>query len=261
MKVILMGLLLAVLASPLTVLADADENTSNIEYIDSASYDDDTVFPLTFQTTARLNLRPAPSTDNARIKLVEQGVRVQVYSFGCGEWFAVEVNGRAGFMHSDHLREASAPVVNTALSVAPSATVVSDGAVELLSWSYVRSIFPKHTAITVTDVRTGLVYQVTAFSLGNHADVETVTAADTAIFHSTYNYRWNWAPRPIIVQIGDRRIAASINGMPHGGGVVSGNNMNGHVCIHFYGSRTHNGNRNHERDHQRAVMEAFNAFN
>jgi hypothetical protein len=45
--------------------------------------------------------------------------------------------------------------------------------------------------------------------------------------------------------------------MPHGGGVNEENNMDGQICIHFPGSKTHNGNRSHERDHQSCVQEAF----
>jgi len=46
--------------------------------------------------------------------------------------------------------------------------------------------------------------------------------------------------------------------MPHGGTPSSSNNMSGHLCIHFQGSRTHNGSVGHERDHQRSVTEAYN---
>jgi hypothetical protein len=47
--------------------------------------------------------------------------------------------------------------------------------------------------------------------------------------------------------------------MPHAGSTISGNGMNGHLCLHFYGSRTHNGNANYTRAMQEAVMEAFQA--
>ena len=112
----------------------------------------------------------------------------------------------------------------------------------------------------IRDVRTGINYRVASFSHGNHADVRPVNADDTAAILLTFGGRWSWDTRPILVHIGDRVIAASINGMPHGGdGTNHGNNMNGHLCIHFYGSRTHNGNRIHEEDHQRSVQEAFNS--
>jgi len=50
-----------------------------------------------------------------------------------------------------------------------------------------------------------------------------------------------------------------MSGMPHGGFNSLNNGLTGHFCLHFYGSRTHNGNRSHERDHQNRVQEAFRA--
>jgi len=131
----------------------------------------------------------------------------------------------------------------------------------LLDWSYVRNILPQHTPVRVTDVRTGAVYYIISFSHGNHADVITATAEDTAIFHRTFGGRWSWDTRPVWVHINGRKVAASINGMPHAGTPSRTNNMNGHVCIHFRGSRTHSGSRFHERDHQNSVMEAYRSNN
>ena len=130
---------------------------------------------------------------------------------------------------------------------------------KLLEWSYVRTILPRNTPVMITDVRTGITYWVNSFSHGSHADVFPVSPEDTAIIHSTFNNRWTWNTRPIWVHIDGRKIAASINGMPHGGGVNRDNNMNGHLCIHFRGSRTHSGSAAHERDHQNSVTEAYRA--
>jgi len=130
---------------------------------------------------------------------------------------------------------------------------------DLLEWSHVRNILPRNTPVMITDVRTGTTYWINSFSHGNHADVFPVSPEDTAALHSTFGGRWTWDTRPIWVHVGERKIAASINGMPHGGGGNRGNNMNGHVCIHFRGSRTHNGSLGHERDHQRSVTEAYRA--
>ena len=201
----------------------------------------------TYITTAPLNLRPSPSTSGTRIILVQAGRRVEVVDFRDGEWFFVDVNGQRGYMYARYLRELPAPGQHAAQA----------GSVELIQWSEARNIIPKNTPLTIIDVRTQSSFQVISFSHGSHADVFAVTAEDTAIIHSLFG-RWQWTTRPILVLVGDRTFAASINGMPHGGGARNGNNMNGHLCIHFQGSRTHNGSVNHERDHQRSVMEAFN---
>jgi len=202
--------------------------------------------PVPFLTTANLRLRAEPSLNAEVIRTVQQGSTIRVVDFRDGNWYRVEFNGSSGYMYAGHL-------FDTRNGTPPPAS----NSVELLPWSYVRTILRTGVPIQITDVRTGSTYWVSSFSNGNHADVETATAADTAAMLRTFNGTWSWATRPVLVHIGNRTIAAAIHGMPHGGGVISGNNMNGHVCIHFYGSRTHNGNRNFERDMQNAVQEAF----
>jgi len=197
----------------------------------------------TFITTAHVNLRPSPSTDGERIVLINAGRTVEVIDFRDGVWFAVAYGNWQGYVYAEFLRELSS-------SGTP-------GQVEKIEWSSMRNILPQNTPFTVIDVRTGLSYQMISFSHGNHADVFPATTADTEIFRQTFGGRWDWQPRPVVVIAGGRTVAASINGMPHGG-TGNRNNMNGHVCLHFFGSRTHNGNRSHERDHQNAVVEAFN---
>jgi len=109
----------------------------------------------------------------------------------------------------------------------------------------------------VLDVRTGLSFNLQSFSKSGHADVEPLTAADTATILSTRGGVWSWAARPVWVTIGDRTIAAALNGMPHAGSTISGNNMNGHLCLHFGGTVTNN--KSYQQDLRNAVQEAFNA--
>ena len=206
--------------------------------------------PMVFRTTVNLNLRQAPSTTSERITTVNRGSLVYVTDLRDGEWFAVLVGSQTGYMYSGFLEEViDIDVILTAVN----------GVVERLHWRYARQLTTIGTVLTIVDVRTGITWQMASFSNGNHSDVETLTAADTAAMLRAWGGRWCWTPRPVHVIIGDRVLAASLNGMPHAGSTRRYNNMNGHVCLHFYGSRTHNGNRNHERDHQNAVNEAFNA--
>jgi len=131
------------------------------------------------------------------------------------------------------------------------------GNVELLTWAQARRLIQNGVTMRVVDVRTGLAFNIKAFSTGGHADVEPVTQADTDIIFRTRDSRWSWAARPVWVTIGGRTIAASINGMPHAGSTISGNGMDGHLCLHFWGTITNN--KSYERDLNNAVMEAFNA--
>ena len=126
--------------------------------------------------------------------------------------------------------------------------------VEMLHWSTVRSLFPRGSTITVTDVDTGKSFKVYRMGGTNHADVEPLTAKDTAIMRSIYG-SWSWTRRAIVADCGGRKIAASMNGMPHGQQTIYNNNFNGQFCIHFLGSKTHGSGRV-DPDHQAAVRKA-----
>ncbi|NPV52138.1 MAG: LysM peptidoglycan-binding domain-containing protein [Firmicutes bacterium] len=124
------------------------------------------------------------------------------------------------------------------------------GGVELLPWSIARTIYT--STATVIDVRTGLSFRVRRRGGYNHADSEPLTTQDTAIMKRIYGGKWSWERRPIILEVRGRRLAASMNGMPHGGDVINGNDFDGHFCIHFLGSKTHGSSRV-DPQHQAAI--------
>ena len=111
---------------------------------------------------------------------------------------------------------------------------------EYLSWPEVNVLFPRYAKADVIDVDTGLTFRVQRRGGSRHADVQPLTAADTAIMKQAYGGKWSWKRRAAIVQLDDgRRIAASMAGMPHGQGAIEGNNFNGHFCLHFKDSQIH----------------------
>lgn len=117
-------------------------------------------------------------------------------------------------------------------------------------------LFRDGATATVTDVKTGVTFRVKRCGGYNHADVEPLTAADTWKIYSLYGEEWSWSRRSIWVTLSDgTTLAASMNGMPHGGSSIEENNFDGHFCIHFLNSRTH-GTDNVDPDHQNAVDEA-----
>lgn len=126
--------------------------------------------------------------------------------------------------------------------------------VELLPWSEAQRVYSNFTVATVTDVRTGLTFQVRRYYGHHHADSEPLTAADTRVMRQIYG-SGSWQRRPIIVEVDGRRIAASMNGMAHGDGSIEGNDFNGHFCIHFLGSRIHR-TGTFDPEHHMAVLEA-----
>lgn len=126
--------------------------------------------------------------------------------------------------------------------------------VELLAWEEVDEIIPNKSKFTIIDVETGLMFRVQRRAGSRHADVQPLSSEETAIMKKIYNGKWSWNRKAIIVLAGDKMIAASMAGMPHGAGVLK-NDFRGHFCVHFYGSTTHRSNRV-DPAHQLMVLKA-----
>jgi uncharacterized protein YgiM (DUF1202 family) len=199
--------------------------------------------PSFFRTTTGVNFRTAPSTDAGIIRTLNTGTVVEMIEHNQASWSRVSVNGTVGYISSEFLSAGS-------------------GTVEFLEWSAARRIVRNGVPMRVVDVRTGLSFYIQSFSIGGygiggHADVEPITTTDTDTILRSRNGVWAWAPRPVWVTIGDRTIAAALNGMPHGGSTISNNGMNGHLCLHFYGTVTRS--QTYQRDLNNAVREAWYA--
>lgn len=133
-------------------------------------------------------------------------------------------------------------------------------------WTEVIKIFPRGAKAEIIDVKTGKSFNIQRSYGGNHADCETLTKEDTKKMKEIWGGKWSWDRRPVIVVVDDRRIAASMIGMPHAGldakpkevyvkgrsggfgsgtnlDAVKGNGMDGHFCVHFLNSRTHGTNK------------------
>lgn len=130
---------------------------------------------------------------------------------------------------------------------------------EFLSWEEVDKIFHRYANATVVDVDTGLSFRVQRRGGTYHADVQPLTAKDTAIMKVIYNGRWSWRRKAVVLELGGRRIAASMNGMPHGSGAIRGNDFKGHFCIHFRDSKVHQSGKENLA-HQMMVWKAAGRF-
>lgn len=132
---------------------------------------------------------------------------------------------------------------------------------ELITWDEVNLLFPKYAKATIIDLDTGLEFGVQRRGGTYHADVQPLTAEDTAIMKKIYNDEWSWKRKAIILQTDNgARIAASMNGMPHGRGAIKDNNFNGHFCIHFLDSKTH-GSRKIDLAHHIMIWKSANVIN
>lgn len=121
---------------------------------------------------------------------------------------------------------ASAPT----LSSAPSAS-----SVRYANWyTEVKARCRLYPNATVYDFTTGISWQVNMFSLGAHADCEPLTAADTAAMRKAFGGQTTWTPKAVWVVFSDGRVyMASTHDTPHGTQHISGNDFDGHLCIHF----------------------------
>lgn len=116
---------------------------------------------------------------------------------------------------------------------------------------------PRGATFTVKDVSTGKTFTCRRWAGSNHLDAEPYSSSDTATMKAIFGGSWSWARRAVLVKYNGHVYAASMNGMPHGTSTIN-NGFDGHFCIHFYNSRTHETNRVDE-DHQNAVARAMNA--
>lgn len=204
-------------------------------------------------TASALNMRRGAGTEYGVIKTLSYGEKITFYSLNDG-WYLIQAGDDLGYVSQKYvsLTEPEAAPSNPSQN--------SNGDVILADWwtSDIQKVFKVGVIATVTDVDSGLSWQVKRSGGTNHADVQPLTAADTAKMKQAYGGKWSWTRHAIWVTIDGQRYAASMNGMPHGSGSIKDNNFDGHHCIHFLNSRTHTGNRL-DAAHQAAVQKAYRA--
>ncbi|WP_102028906.1 muramidase family protein [Salirhabdus sp. Marseille-P4669] len=105
-------------------------------------------------------------------------------------------------------------------------------------WTEAQYVFPIGSTAKVTDFQTGKSFYVKRTIGANHADVEPVTAKDTAIIKDVFG-GFNWKERAVIVEVNGHKIAGSMTSMPHDVQYIKDNNFNGHTDIHFKNSTRH----------------------
>lgn len=129
-------------------------------------------------------------------------------------------------------------------------------------WTAAQYLIPIGSEFKVMDLTTGKSFMAKRTIGANHADVETLTENDTKIMREIWGGNFSWSSRPAIIEYKDRRVAASVSGMPHAGNedapggaqtswrsgdygagpnydYIKGNEMNGHFDIHFKNSTRH----------------------
>lgn len=141
--------------------------------------------------------------------------------------------------------------------------------VEKIDWftGGIQDMIPRGANFKVYDVKTGIVWWAHRWAGGSHADIETLTAADSARLCEAYGVKKLqdivdqkiWERRPCLITIGTRTFAASLDGMQHNpaGDTISNNGMDGQVCLHFTNSKGHESGAVSE-SHAKAIEYAYN---
>ena len=128
---------------------------------------------------------------------------------------------------------------------------------EMLDWFHGGSkVIPRGATFTVKDVLTGKTFKCKRLYGANHMDTEPLTAEATATLKKIYGGRWSWGRRAVLVMYKGHVYAGSMNGMPHGNCSIKDNDFDGHFCIHFTGSMTHE-SKKVDAAHQNAVKRAL----
>ncbi len=145
-------------------------------------------------------------------------------------------------LSSDSVKTANGTTAVPEVTVAPTATPVptappavsSASSVIYANWyTTIKSVAKQYQYATVYDIATGISWQVHMFSLGAHADVEPLTAMDTAKMLRAFGSE-TWEPRAVWVSFSNgQTYIGSTHSNPHGTQHITDNNFSGHTCIHF----------------------------
>ena len=204
-----------------------------------------------YAKSSNVKIYKYPNTSSDYVKASTSTALTQTAKYD--SWSRVTYNGKVGFVKTSDL---SSTKVSAASTSSP-----SGGKAKEIDWfkGGIQKEFYKGRIATVTDVKTKISWKVKRKGGSNHADVEPLTAADTAAMKKACGSDFlTWHRRAIWVSLNGNKYAASMNCMAHGLSNIKDNNFDGHFCIHFTNSRTH-GSDKVDSAHQSAIKQAAKA--
>ena len=107
--------------------------------------------------------------------------------------------------------------------------------VQLLHWyDDIKPTIKSGQVVLVYEPSTNSSFYLRFYSLGQHADSEPLTAADTATMKAAWGGKFTWTEKPVYIRLPDGRwCIASMHCMPHLSGSIKDNDFDGHLCVHF----------------------------
>lgn len=211
-----------------------------------------------------IRVKPSASSDGQ--KTVKEGEQMTLLDGGTTDWAHVQYGSIKGYVSKDFI---SFRYVDPDKKTTETKTETKTETVTETKTSYktekpdwykdnMSAVIPRQARFQIKDVKTGIVFEARRWAGSDHMDVEPVSAKDTALMKKAYNGSWSWDRRPILILYRGHVYAASMNGMPHEDNTISGNDFDGHFCIHFLNSKTH-GSDKVDSDHQYCVTVAARA--
>ena len=183
-------------------------------------------------------------------------------------WYSVKVDGKTGWIRGDLIRILSKSEAAAYEKKNNSSKTLYEP--EQADWKKdgVNKIFYKGCVATLTDVKTGISFKIKRWSGGLHADVEPLTASDTAKMCKIYGVKTAqeisdknlYQRRSILITVEGHTYAASMYGVPHNypaGDTIANNKFNGQFCVHFVNSQVHK-SKKVDSAHQAAIKYAYN---
>ena len=166
--------------------------------------------------------------------------------FGNQTYRAVKEFQKANALYADGIAgEKTIAALNAAQNAAPQVTTAPSGtnvggvvvSAENVVYEYwystVRNECRKYPYCTLYDPETGISWQVHMFSYGKHAEIEPLTANDTAKMYEACGGQ-DWTPKVVWVIFADGTIRiATTHSVPHEVQHITDNNFAGHSCLHF----------------------------
>ena len=147
-------------------------------------------------------------------------------------------DGIAGPQTLNRLYGGSAVKGDSGAGIAANIGVMNGPAVSqlrLLHWfNDVKPTLKNKQTFLAYDPVTGLAWTLRIMSLGRHADVEPLTATDTAIQFRAFGNRNDWGPKPVYIQLPSGVwTVATMHNVAHGSQTIQNNNFDGQNCVHF----------------------------
>lgn len=125
-----------------------------------------------------------------------------------------------------------------------------------LDWfSNVNFMFENFVDTKIFDLKTGKTFVVQRTGGTGHADIEPTDEANAKILFDIIE-NTKITRRPMLALVGGTWVACSLWTKTHGYGLITNNNFDGHLCLHFLNSKT-DSTKKVDYSHQKTIIQAL----